>query len=72
MTHRREDYEAVTGLGVLIRTFDTLTLARSWMRQNAHLYPGLRIDAVERERRRETVLKAEDVGGYLKMAGGRR
>lgn len=72
MTHRREDYEAVNGRGVLIRTFDTLTLARSWMRQNAHLHEGLHIDAVERERRRETVLAAEDVGPYLKMAGGRR
>lgn len=66
------DYEVVNGRGVLVATCNTLTLAKSWARRNAHLHASLHIDAVERERRRVTIVPAEDVGPYLKMAGGRR
>lgn len=51
------DFEAVTLVGVTVATFSELSLARRWARKNAHRYGGLKVEAVTRTTRRQTVYR---------------
>jgi hypothetical protein len=51
------DFEAVNAAGVTVATFNHLDVARRWVRENAALHDGLRVECVTRTVRRQVVYR---------------
>ena len=40
-------FNAINRLGVIVRSFNDLPLARAWAREHVHIHDGLRIQSVQ-------------------------
>lgn len=51
----RTDFEVLTSTGQPLYTSSEIDLARKWAREHALIFPGLRVEAVERVEMRRRV-----------------
>jgi hypothetical protein len=51
----RQDFEAVNGVGKVVRTFGDLALAKAWVKEHQETFPGLHVEEVTRSETRRRV-----------------
>lgn len=55
------DYQARSGVGVVIQTFGSAEIAAAWVEAEAGNWPGYRIERVRRTERRDVIFQDESL-----------